>query len=134
MQQNPPCPLPAGAVVHESKAGNIRDEIGIPRSMRLNFPALAAEVSLFPGEAIGKLKRVVEDEIQIAESIDHDRRVRQGQQSRRLGALGVEMLAPGIERRRKHAAFVPLESLLAPIGLPNARRASTFDDVDKLLE
>src|SRR2546429_6620066 len=42
-------------------------------------------------------------------SIDHDRRVRQGQESRRLGALGVEMLAPGIERRRKHAAFVPFE-------------------------
>src|SRR6266498_6040478 len=100
MQQDPPCPLPASAMVQESKAGNIRDEIGIPGSMRLNFPAPAAEVSLFPGEPIGKLKRVVKDEIQIAESIDHDRGVRQGQKSRRLGALGVEMLAPGIERRQ----------------------------------
>src|SRR5688572_13012906 len=114
MQQNPPCSLTAGAMLHESKAGNIRNEIGIPCSMRLHFPALAAEISLFSGEAIGKLKRVVKDEIEIAESIDHDRGVRQGQKSRRLGPLGVEMLAPGIERRRKHAAFVPLESLLAP--------------------
>src|SRR6266542_1164638 len=114
MQQNPLCSLPASAMVQESKAENIGNEIGIPGSMRLNFPALAAEVSLFPGETIGKLKRVVKDEIQIAESIDHDRGVRQGQKSRRLGALGVE--------------------LLAPIGLPNARRASTFDDVDELLE
>src|SRR5437870_3883539 len=44
------------------------------------------------------------------------------------------MLAPGVERWRKHAALLPFERLLTAAFGPNASRATAFDHVDQLFE
>ena len=81
-----------------------------------------------------KPNAIVENKIQITKAVDHHRRVRQRDEPGRLIPLNVEMLAPGIERRREHAAFLPFECLLAAAFGPNAGRAAPLDHVDQLFE
>ena len=126
--------LTAGAVIDEFKSGDISDKIRIPGAMPLDDSAFAAEVSLFAAESIGKTECVVENKIQITKAVDHHRRVRQRDEPCRLIPLNVEMLAPGIERRREHAAVLPFECLLAAAFSPNAGRAAPLDHVDQLFE
>ena len=57
------------------------------RPMIFDFSSLAAEVSLFTAESIRETKGIVEDEIEIAKSVNHHRRVRQCQKSCRFIAL-----------------------------------------------
>src|SRR6266850_3427270 len=134
VQKNSLRSLTSGAVIDELKAGDISDKIRIPGAMTLDDSAFAAEVSLFTAESIGKSKCVVENKIQITKAVDHDRRVCQRDEPCRLIALNVEMLAPGIERRREHAAFLPFECLLATTFSPNAGRATPLDHIDQLFE
>jgi hypothetical protein len=52
MKQDPPRALPSSAVFHQTETGNIRDEIGIPCSMALNFFSFPAEVTILAAESI----------------------------------------------------------------------------------
>src|SRR4029077_15858690 len=134
MQQDAARPLATCTVIDQLKSWNIGNEIRIPRAMTLDDSALAAEISLFATEAIGKCKGVVENEMHITKPVDHHRRVGKRDEPRRLISLNVEMLAPGIERWREHAALLPFEGLLTAPFSPNARRAAALDDVDQFCE
>src|SRR5262245_11514208 len=102
--------------------------------MAFDYPAFAAEIALFAAEAIGKFEGIVENKIHITKPVDHYRRVRKRDESRRLISLNVKMLAPSVERRREHTALLPFEGLLAAFFRPNAGRAASSDDVDQLFE
>src|SRR5262245_63531063 len=52
MKQDASGSLPSSAVFHQTETGNIRDEIGIPRSMTLNFFSFPAEVTILAAESI----------------------------------------------------------------------------------
>src|SRR6266850_23914 len=134
MQQDSPRSLPASAVLLQSKSRNIGDEIGIPGPVIFDFSSLAAEVSLFTAESIRETKGIVENELEVAKAVNHHRRVRQRQKPCRFIALRVEMLPPGIERRRKHTPFLPFEGLLASLFIPNTGCSASFDDIDELFE
>src|SRR5215510_13199035 len=134
MKQDPPGTLSSSAVFQQTEIGNIRDEIGIPCSMTLNFLSFPAEVTILAAESIRENKSVIENKIEIAKSVDHDRRVRQCHESRWLITLRVEMLTPRIERRRKHTALLPFKSLLSPSFLPNRGSATPFYNINELLE
>src|SRR5215471_18744121 len=134
MQQDTARSLTPRAVIQQLKSRNVRDEIRIPCAVALNHSAFAAEKSLLAAEAIGKCEGIVENKIQIAKSVNHHRRISQGDESSRLISLNVEMLAPGVEWWRKHAALLPFEGLLATAFRPNAGRATALDHVDQLFE
>ena len=127
MQQDTARALTACTVVDQLKSRNVRDEVRIPRAVTFNDSAFAAEISFFATETIAKSKRVVKNEIQITKPINHHRRIRQGDKSRRLISLNVEMLAPGVERWGEHTAFLPFERLLRAAFGPNAGRTPSLD-------
>ncbi len=102
--------------------------------MAFNDSAFAAEISFFAAEAIGKAEGIVENKIQIAKPVDHHRCICKRDESRRLISLNVEVLAPGVERRREHAALLPFEGLLSAAFRPNAGRAAPLDHIDQLFE
>src|SRR6266436_6846994 len=52
MKQNAPGTLPSSAMFHQTKPGNIRNEIRIPCSMTLNLFSLPAEVTILAAESI----------------------------------------------------------------------------------
>src|ERR1044071_5351759 len=134
MQQNAARSLTARAVIDQFETRNIGDEIRIPGAVALDYPAFAAEKPLFAAEAIGEPERIVENKIQIAESVDHHRRIRKRDECGRLVPLNVEMLAPRVERRPKHASLLPFESLLAAAFRPNTGRAAPFVNIDQLFK
>src|SRR5258706_5476836 len=118
----------------QTEAGNIGDEIGVPSSMGGDFSAFAAEVAVFTAKAIGEGKFIIQDEVEITKAVDRYRRVGERDEARGLIALGVKMLPPSIERRRKHAALVPFKALLAPAILPDGGCAPAFNDVNQLFK
>src|ERR1041384_239006 len=134
MQQDTARSLTARAVIDQLESRDIRDEIRIPRAVAVDHSAFTAEKSLFAAEAIGKREWIVEDKIEITKPVDHHRRVGKRDEPCRLIPLNVEMLTPGVQRRREHAALLPFERLLPAVFRPNARRAAPFDDVDQLFE
>src|SRR5688572_17960148 len=85
---------------------------------RPGLSGFAVVIAVFFVESIGKRKIIAEDEIQIAQSIDHLRRVGQRHVPRALVSLDIEMLMPRVERRREKAAFLPLEGLLFATFVP----------------
>src|SRR5713226_6039063 len=52
MEQNTSSALPASAVFHQAKAGNIRNEIRIPGAMTLHLFSFPAEVTILAAEPI----------------------------------------------------------------------------------
>src|SRR6185436_7012481 len=56
------------------------------------------------------------------------------QKPRRLLSAGVEMLPPGIGRRREQAAGLPLEGDLPVLLVPDRRRAAAFEHEIDFLE
>src|SRR5262245_29750243 len=134
VQQDTSCSLTPRAMIDQLKSRDVRDEIRIPRAVALDDPTLTAEIFVFAAKAIGKFEGIIDDEIQIAKPVDHHRRVCKRNESRRFISLNVEMLAPGVKRRRKHTALLPFESLLAATLGPNTGSAAPFDHVDQLLE
>src|SRR5215475_6015017 len=134
MKQDPPGTLPSSAVFQQTETGNVCNEIGIPCSMTLNFFSFPAEVTILAAKSIRENKSVIENKTEIAKSIDHDGSVRQHDESRWLITLCIEMLTPGIERRRKHAALLPFKSLLSASFLPNRGGAAPFYNINELFK
>src|SRR4030095_14995765 len=134
MQQDAARALTARAVIDQFESRNVRNEIRIPSAVAFDDSAFAAEISLFAAEAIGECEGIVENKIQITKPINHHRRICKRDESRRLISLNVKMLAPGVERRRKHTALLPFEGLLTAVFGPNTGRAAPFDHVNQLLE
>ena len=85
-------------------------------------------------EPVIEAEWVSQHKIEIAERIDRRRCRGHGEQTRRLGAAAVEVLPPGIERRREQAAFAPLEADLLVFIVPDRGGAVALDDVDHLLK
>src|SRR5262245_55516300 len=52
MKQDPPGTLPSSAVFQQMETGNVRNEIGIPCSMTLNFFSFPAEVTILAAKSI----------------------------------------------------------------------------------
>src|SRR5262249_60637540 len=97
--QTPSPSLARRVVIDQLKSWNIGDKIRIPRAMTFDYSAFATEVPFLATEAIGKCEGIVEHEIHISKTVDHNGRIRQGDESRRLITLNVEMLAPRVQRR-----------------------------------
>src|SRR5207244_7637521 len=117
-----------------AESGNIGNEIRIPGSMALNLFSFPAEVTILAAKSIRKDKRVIEDKIQIPKTVDHDGRICQSDESRRLITLRVKVLAPRVERRRKHTPLLPFKGLPSACFLPNRCRATSVYDIDELFE
>ena len=90
---------------------NVVDEIAAPDQVRQRL-AFGAEIVLLAAEAIPENVIAIEDEVRAAHEIEHDRGVGDHKQTNDLIRRTVEMLTPGIDRRRKYAAFLPFEGLL----------------------
>src|SRR5438132_13882377 len=78
--------------------------------------------------------RVTKNKIAVAKSIDHRRRVGQRQKPGGCTTLSIEVLMPGVERRREQASLLPFEGLLFCPVVPNRGRATAFDDIDQLFK
>jgi hypothetical protein len=104
------------------------------RTLDLVGLAIAREGVGLGAEAVIEAERVVEDEVHVAEHVDDRRRRGHHQEARRPLAAAVEMLAPGIDRRREQAAFLPFERDLPVLVVPHRARAVTLDHEDHLLE
>src|SRR6185312_12193897 len=95
----------------------------------VRLPDAAVEQLAAAGErviaaiAAGEVERIVEDEAVVAEETHHLRRIRDREIARGLGPC-IEVLIPGVERDREHAARLPLEGLRRLTIEPDTRRAA----------
>src|ERR1043166_3657076 len=128
------CAFTSGTAVFELQIPHIGNEVRFPRAMAFDLFALAAEITVIAAESVVENKLTIENEIQIAEAIDHQGRVGHGNVTGWTIALHVKVLMPGVERRRKEAPFLPFESLFMTFFVPNRRGAASFHDVNELFE
>src|SRR5918994_5665063 len=97
------------------KAPEIRDEVGLPDASALDLRNVAAAFAPLVGAtviAIAEDEVVVKNVIEVAITVDNHRRVAQRDHSDRSLSLRIEMLMPGVERRRKEAALLPFQGVL----------------------
>ena len=81
---------------------------------------LAGEVIVLAGVALGEDGVVVEDEVVVADEVQHDRRGGHREVAGRLGARAVEVLVAGVQGNGEQAAGLPLEAVLALAVVPDA--------------
>jgi hypothetical protein len=113
---------------------DVGNEIGFPGSVAGDFFSLAAVIAVFAAESILKRKIVAAYEVQIAEAIDHLRRVRQRDVARRFASRDIEVLMPRVERRREEATLLPFEGLFFGSFVPHCGRSPAFDNINQLLK
>src|ERR1051325_2207428 len=101
--------LTAQTSIFEAEIAHVRDEIGLPCPVARHFPALAVVIPCFAVEPVAEFKPVAENEVEIAETIDHLRRVRERDQAGGFASLCIEVLLPGVEGRRKKTPLLPLK-------------------------
>src|SRR5439155_12352154 len=115
------------------EALHVADEIGIRKSLGRNF-CVAAEKVFLAGIPVGERIITFEDEVDVVKEIKNSRRIGHGQEPHRFVSLAIEVLIPGIERRRKKRPLAPLEGLLFTSVAPNRRRAPAVNDKNHFLE
>src|SRR4030095_6803443 len=101
----------SGAAILELQVAHVGNKVGLPCAVAFDLFSLAAVVSFLATEAIVEAKRVIENEVEITKPIDHERRIGHREIAHRSIALHIEVLVPGIERRRKQTTLLPLKSL-----------------------
>jgi hypothetical protein len=84
------------AAVFESKVFDISDKIGLPRPVTCDLSSLSVVVAFFTIESIPEYKFVAENEVEIAKTIDHLRRIRERGKPGCLASLSIEVLMPSV--------------------------------------
>src|SRR5258706_7576922 len=110
---------------------HVGDEVGLPGSAG-KPGSRVAEIIFLGIKAVAKNVRAVENEIAVMDQIHHARRAGDGEKTRRLVAVAIEELMPGVQRRREQRTFLPFESSFRLAFIPDRRRATAADDVDQL--
>ncbi len=116
----------------ERQVHGVGDEIGVEEQSLLL--ALAGEVVGLAVEAILEVIPGVEDEVDVAESVDDRWRVGHRHEARGLLARGIEVLVAGVERNGEDRPGAPFERDLHAGVVPHRGRAAAVEDVDHLLE
>ena len=88
--------LTAQTSIFEAEIPHVRDEIGLPCPVACDFSALAVVIAFFAVKSIAEFKPIGENEVEIPETINHLRRVRERDQAGCLAALCIEVLLPGV--------------------------------------
>lgn len=121
--------------VIELEARKVGYEVGVPQvalDVVLGDPgavlALAFEVPLAAG-SVGEGTGVVEDEVEVVEQVDRDRRVVRAGDPYRVLAAGVEHLVLTVERDREQGLGTPLEGSGLTVGQPYLGRSVTGQHV-----
>src|SRR5215510_3556786 len=117
--------------IFEFEIASIGDEISVPDSTRIGF-AFAAEVFGFAVETIREITRGVENEVGIVKEVEDDRHAVDGEKSRRLVTLAIEVLVRGVERQGKQTPVLPFKGLLRSRVVPNSRGAASFKNKDQI--
>ncbi len=118
-------------VIFRLKAPQIGDEVRLPNAAALDFRNVAPALPPLVGPAavtIGKHEVIVENVVEIAVAVDDYRCIGQGNHPDRRFSLGVEMLMPGIERRREKAALLPLQRVFFAALVPDGRGTLPFQN------
>src|SRR5687767_4340077 len=116
----------------ERQVDGVGDEVRVEQQPFLL--ALVREVFRLAGEALLEVVIAVENEIQVAERVDDDRRVGDRDVARGVLARAVEVLVPAVERDREDRTRLPLEGDAVPGVVPDRGGAAAVEDVDHLLE
>src|SRR5262245_33795255 len=117
--------------IFKLEIASVGDEISVPNSTRISF-ALAAEVFSLAVETIREITRGIENEIGIVKKIENDRHAVDGEKSRRLVPLAVEVLVPGVERQGEQTAVLPFKGLLRSLVVPNSRRTASLENKNQV--
>src|SRR5262245_50307101 len=134
MQPNSCGALTSETAVAQFEVPYIWNKIGFPSSVAGDLPTVAAVIAVFAAESIHKRKLIVEDKVQIAEAVDHLRRISQRNIACRLASRNIEVLMPRVERRREEASLLPLEGLLLGSFVPHRGCSAAFENIDQLLK
>src|SRR5262249_53717230 len=134
MQPNSCGALTSETAVAQFEVPDIWNKIGFPSSVAGDLPTVAVVIALFAAESIHKRKLIVEDKVQIAEAVDHLRRISQRNIACRLASRNIEVLVPRVERRREEASLLPLEGLLLSSFVPHRGCSAAFENIDQLLK
>src|SRR5262245_23309177 len=85
--------------IPETEISHIRYKIGLPRAVARHLSSLAVVIAFFTVVSVPELEAVAENEVEIAETVDHLGRVCERDQAGGLGPLCIEVLVPSVERR-----------------------------------
>src|SRR5215510_5983124 len=113
--------------IFKFEIASVGDKISVPHPTRIGL-ALAAEVFGLAVETIREITRCVENEVGIVKEVEDDRHAVDGEKSRRLVTLTVEVLVRGVERQSEQTPVLPLKGLLRACVVPNSRRAASFEN------
>ena len=129
-------PLPPGAplfMVSKLEAAHVANKIRVPETLS-EHRAFAAEVVLAAVVPVSEMVVAVENEVEVMEKVENRRCIGHGHEAHRLISLSIEMLMPGIERRREKGPLLPFERLLPGAFLPHRRRPVSADHENQLLK
>jgi hypothetical protein len=91
--------------------------------------AFAREISL-AADPFGELRRAIEDELFVAEAVEHKDHIVGGGKARRLEAGAVEVLMAHVQRNREKTLRSPFETVLAAVFRRHHGRAMARDHID----
>ena len=84
------------ASIPEAKVSDVSDKIGLPRPMARDFFSLAIIIAVLAIKSVPEFKAITENEVEIAEAIDHLGRVSERDKAGCLGSLCIEVLMPSV--------------------------------------
>ncbi len=76
--------------IPESKVSHVRDKIGLPRPVARDFSSFSVVVAFFTVEPVAEFEAVAENEIDIAETVDHLGRVGERDKTGSLGSCALK--------------------------------------------
>ena len=88
--------LTAQAPVSQSEIAHVGNEVRFPRPVARYFSSLATVIAFLAIESVAKCKAIAQNEVEIAEAIDHLRRIGKRNQARGFASLRIEMLLPSV--------------------------------------
>ena len=125
-------PAPRSPQLFSSIAVKVRHEIRLPHVIagpHGDEVAVAGEIFLL-SRAVGEIEIAAEHEIFVVKDIHHHRQVGGADDKRALGAAGVEVAVPGVERDGEQAFFAPLKTAATAVGEFELGRAMAFKHID----
>src|SRR5918995_2783661 len=114
--------------IFQFEVTGISNEISIPNTAWMSF-ALATEIFRIAVETIHKVAGRIEDKVFVMKKVEGDGHAVDREKPRRLIALPIEVLVPGIKRQGEKAALLPFKRLLGSFVIPNGRCTTTFENI-----
>src|SRR5918995_1924656 len=115
--------------IFQFEVTGISNEISIPNTAWMSF-ALATEIFRIAVETIHKVAGRIEDKVFVMKKVEGDGHAVDREKPRRLVALPIEVLVPGIERQCEKATFLPFEGLLGAFIIPNRGCAPALENIE----